>query len=198
MSHTLTTSIECRLAGHVRAPCRRLFLLSLLLLASAGCCPNITRAVHELRPLIVTTRINGTYLDHSPSPYGDSLWQLLTGQDIEAGGGQAIQTAVRVAGDRKLTVVRLVNGVETRRRDVPFRFTGGYIRLSRPVFTTSFDMGPLTAIGCGEIAVAAGPQDGDICLYSDSGIALWWFILPVPADPVPRESVFRRAGVETE
>jgi hypothetical protein len=155
--------------------------------------------MHELRPLVVMARINGTYVDRSPSPYGGSLWARLTGQRIEAGGGQAIQTAVRVTGDGKLTVVRLVNGVEAGRRDVPFRFTDGYIRLSRPVFTTSFDMGPLTGIGCEEIAVAAGSQDGEISIYSDSSIlAVWWFILPIPADPVPRETAFQRAGVETK
>jgi hypothetical protein len=165
----------------------------IILLASflaLGCCRDIPSDQLAKYPRMRSpSQIDGIYPGRAPSEGVSDLWEILTGQSLEDRPGQIRQIRVRAVGDDSLNVVRMMNGVEVERKDVHCSFEDGYIRLNRSLFHSNVEM---THIGCLEIAMATGKNDGEIAVYRvESFWAFWCLIIPVPADPLPRWDVFR-------
>lgn len=132
---------------------------------------------------------NGTYADRSPSVFGGSIWKMLTGEYLDSSG--VVQVQVQVLPRKKLEVIRLVNGVKTAHRIVPYHIEHGYVRVSRSRWWT------LLLLSDTEWDESALSRDRDeLMIYQDKGYVLFVTVLPLLPDtgPPPNWRRFPPAG----
>ena len=160
-----------------------LLALSLTILAG-GCASEYRHLPQEsyAPPLQSATQVAGTYIDHSPSQFGGSLWNMLTGDDAdEPGGNVPAQTRVEVSRDGYLIVTRLVNGAQPARRRVPYKIVDGYLRISRKKFWTAV---LFSSLKLNEVAIAVEPSHG-LRVWHEYAPLGFILVVPIPGDPGP-------------
>ena len=154
--------------------------------------PHVPREPYA-PPLQFASQVVGTYADHSPSEFGGSLWKMLTGDEAEEPSSSVIaQTRVENADDHTLRIVRMINGVPTTWRCVPYRVRDGYLRISQNRFWTVLLFSYLKR---DESAVTVEPG-GSLRVWRDWAPVYFIAVVPIPGDPGPPPywHEFRRAG----
>lgn len=157
-----------------------------------GCCqqiPDSKLRVHA--PMVHVSDLNGTYAGRATSGLHTSLWDSLTPGDDPNAAGSQIRLAV--LNEKTLRIERLVNGVAVERRDMPFRFVGGYARMSWPVCgVTFYDGMVLTGVGCSQTVLTVTPGGRELAVYFDAHVFGTVYLIPIPVDTFPDWTEFTR------